>query len=74
MQKTKGAKQLHGYCAADQRLCFHYIDGTIHLLPKSLTIFCGCTAQFVLDLAQNPVDGFSHDAAQMNPLLTPSTV
>ena len=23
------------YCAADQRLCFHYTDSTIPLLPKS---------------------------------------
>ena len=28
------ADQLRSNCAADQRLCFHFIDSTIHLLPK----------------------------------------
>ena len=32
---NKGADQLHGNCAADQCLCFHYIGGTIPLLSKS---------------------------------------
>ena len=34
-KKTKDADQPGGDCAADQCLCFHYIDGTIPLLPKS---------------------------------------
>ena len=33
--ENKGADQLCSNCAADQRLCFRYIDGTILLLPKS---------------------------------------
>ena len=33
--KNKGVDQLCGNCAADQPLCFHYIDSTIPLLPKS---------------------------------------
>ena len=33
--KNKGAGQLHGNHAADQRLCFRYVDSTIPLLPKS---------------------------------------
>ena len=33
--QNKGADQLHGYRAADQRLCFSFIDSTIPLLPKS---------------------------------------
>ena len=33
--KNKGADQLHGNHAADQRLCFRNIDSAIHLLPKS---------------------------------------
>ena len=39
--KSKDADQLRGYRAADtydhgnQRLCFHYIDNTVTLLPKS---------------------------------------
>ena len=33
--KNKGADQLRVYSAADQHLCFRYIDSTIPLLPKS---------------------------------------
>ena len=33
--ENKGADQLGVYQAADLRLCFHYIDSTISLLPKS---------------------------------------
>ena len=33
-QKNKGADQLHSNCAADQHLCFRYLDSTIPLLPK----------------------------------------
>ena len=29
-----GADQLRSYCEADRRLCFHYTNGTIPLLPK----------------------------------------
>ena len=50
--KNKGA-------AADQHLCFRYIDCAISLLPKPLTTFCGCTARFVFDLVGNPKDRFS---------------
>ena len=32
MQKQRG----RSVCSVDQRLCFHYIDNTIPLLPKSL--------------------------------------
>ena len=32
---TEDADQLHSNCAADQRLCFRYIDTTIPLLSKS---------------------------------------
>ena len=42
MLKTKVSDQLHGNLAADQGLCFHYIDHTIHLFPKPLAISCGC--------------------------------
>ena len=31
--ENKDADQLHGNREADQRLCFHYIDSTIPLLP-----------------------------------------
>ena len=33
--ENKDADQLCGNCEADQRLCFHYADSTIPLLPKS---------------------------------------
>ena len=33
--ENKDADQLRGNREADQRLCFHYIDSTIHLLSKS---------------------------------------
>ena len=32
--ENKDADQLRGNREADQRLCFRYIDRTIHLLPK----------------------------------------
>ena len=35
MRKNKDADQLCGNREADQRLCFRYIDNTIHLLSKS---------------------------------------
>ena len=33
--ENKDADQLRGNREADQRLCFHYTDSTIPLLPKS---------------------------------------
>ena len=33
--ENKDADQLSGNREADQRLCFHYTDSTIPLLPKS---------------------------------------
>ena len=35
IRENKGVDQLHSKCAADQRLCFRYINSTIPLLPKS---------------------------------------
>ena len=32
--KNAGADQLYSNCTADQRLCFHYMDSTMSLLPK----------------------------------------
>ena len=40
--------------AADQRLCFRYIDGTIRLHFKPPAIFCDCTARFLSDMVGNP--------------------
>ena len=52
--------QLLGYHAADQCLCFQYIDSTILLLSKY-----GCTVEFVSDLVGKPEDRFSHNAAHL---------
>ena len=32
--ENKDADQLRGNREADQRLCFRYLDSTLHLLPK----------------------------------------
>ena len=65
--ENKGADQLCGNRAADQHLCFRYIDSTIPLLTKSKIsshfIFCVCTAGFVSDLVGNPKDRFSRNKA-----------
>ena len=67
--ENKGAEQLCGSSAAYQGLCFHYIDSTFPLLPKSkissLAIICVCTARFVLDLYGHAKDRFSRDKAQL---------
>ena len=66
--ENKGADRLRSNHAADQRLCFRYMDSTIPLLPKNFkprTIFCGCTARFVWDLVGNPEDRFSRNAAHI---------
>ena len=68
--ENKDADQLRGNREADQRLCFHYTDSTIPLLPKirnfkPLAIFCGRTVWFVYDLVGNPEDLFSRNEAQI---------
>ena len=57
--ENKGTNQLCGNSAADQSLCFRYIDGKIPLHPRSISIFCSCTARFVSDLVRNRIDRFS---------------
>ena len=46
------------YKGADQRLFFHYIDSTVHLL-----LLFNSAAQFVSDLVGNLKDRFSRNAA-----------
>ena len=58
-------RSVRGNREADQRLCFHYKDSTIPLLPTSENSSCGCTDQFVSDLVGNPEDRFSHNEAQI---------
>ena len=53
-------------CAADQHLCFRYIDSTLNpKLQASIALFCGCTALFASDLVGNLEERFSLDAAQL---------
>ena len=67
--ENKDAYQLRSNCAANQRLCFRYMDNTIPLLSKSEISssihLCGSTAWFVLDLFGNPEDRFSHSEAHL---------
>ena len=64
-----GADQLHSNYKADQCLCFPYtvqfcyflnpkFPASIHLLCLPLSIFCACTAWFVLNLFRNIIVGF----------------
>ena len=53
----KGADQLSGYCAADQRFCFHYVDSTSPLKFLLLLYSQVCVG--------NQEDRFSHEAAQL---------
>ena len=53
--ENKGADQLHGNCAADQGLCFRYIDSTIPLLTKSEIL----NVAVVTDLVGSPKDMFA---------------
>ena len=68
---NKDADQLRGNREADQHLCFRYMDSTILLILnfKSLTILCGCTAQFVWNLVGNPEDRFSHYEAHLSVII-----
>ena len=69
--KTKmHADQLSSNCAADQRLCFPYMESTIPLLPKSETSSLKLSSVvvqpgFVSDLVGNPEDRFSYNEAHM---------
>ena len=56
--ENKGAEHLCSKCAADQCLCFRYIDSTIPLLPKSEISVA--TDGFVSDTVRNHEDRFSH--------------
>ena len=51
---NKGADQLRGNSAPDQRFCFRSLDSTTTLLMSSLTFFYGSAARFVSDQVGNP--------------------
>ena len=59
--ENKDADQLRSYSAADQHLCFRYIDSATPPLPKSQI-----SSLFVSDLVRNPEDRYSRDVAQIN--------
>lgn len=65
--EKKVADQLCGNQAANQHICFHYIGGTIPLLPKLKppAMCCERTVQFVQDLVGNPEHRFSCDVAHV---------
>ena len=58
--ENKGADQLSGYRAADQHICFHYVDSTSPLKFQA-------SRHLLLSYSQvcvgNPEDRFSHEAA-----------
>ena len=43
-RENKGTDQLRSNCEADQRLCFHYTDNVIPLLPKSEISSCSSSS------------------------------
>ena len=70
--ENKAADQLCDNRTAYRHLSFRYVKRTFpgespFLIRnfRSLAIFFGCTARFVLDLVGNPVDRFSHVAAHI---------
>ena len=68
--KNKGADQLCGNHAADQRLCFRYIVSMISLLSISIISSLqspSLAAQLICvePYQETPEDRFSHDAANV---------
>ena len=60
--ENKGADQLIGYHAADQRICFHYVDSTSPLKFQASSHLLLSYSQICVG---NPGDRFSHKAAQL---------
>ena len=60
--ENKGADQLSSYRAADQRLCFHYVDSTCPLNFQASSHFLLLYSQVCVG---NQEDRFSHEAAQL---------
>ena len=59
--ENKGADQLSGYGAADQRLCFHHVDSTSLLKFQASSHLLLLYSQVCVG---NPEERFSHEAAQ----------
>ena len=62
ISENKDAEQLRSNCAADQRLCFHYIDSIIPLLSKSEI---QASSHLLSVLVGNTKDRFSHNEAHL---------
>ena len=60
--ENKGADQFSGYRAADQRLCFLYVDSTSPLIFQASSHLLLLNSQVCVG---NPEDRFSHEAAQI---------
>ena len=60
--ENKGADQLSSYRAADQRLCFHYVDSTSPLNFQASSHLLLLYSQVCVG---NQEDRFSHEAAQL---------
>ena len=64
---NKGADQLHGNWAADQRLYFCFIDIRIPLLPIRYPKFqASSRLKYIPLCVREPKDRFSHDKSQLN--------
>ena len=60
--ENKGADQPCGYRAADQHLCFHYVDSISPLTFQASSRLLLLYSQVCVG---NPEDRFSHEAAQL---------
>ena len=63
--ENKGAYQLRRNRAANQCLCFRYIDRTLPLHYTPIIASLLLSTPFVSDLVANPKDMFSRDAAHV---------
>ena len=64
--KNKDADQLRANPEADQRLCFHYTDSTIPLLPKyEISCFQLSSVTVPVGPGRKPQCWFSHEAAHI---------
>ena len=60
--ENKGADQISSYRAADQRLCFYFVDSTSPLKFQASSHLLLFYSQVCVG---NPEDRFSHKAAQL---------
>ena len=58
LKQWRRSVALRSNYAADQHLCFHYIDRTVTQNFKPLFIISGCTAKFVSDMVRNHKNRF----------------